>query len=284
MAYLMMFTETQPQPKSFRDDTFAESYEFIACIGEGGYGKVYSAIHHHNQTQHAVKVIPNDKCRHKTYCPCRDTNIPDEVLLWEELDHPGIVKLQAIYYEADSWILVMEYEPQFVDLFYYIDQHGVMTSSEAAHILRQLLDICSYLALQGVDHRDIKDENILYNPSTKQIKLIDFGSASLLTSAQYTFFRGTDVYIPPEFWTKGHYYPCSATVFSIGCLAYILLNGDSPFDKRQDVINFTGKLESLQAYTNLLGEVESDFIKGCLCPDPFLRPSLPELVGHMFLQ
>ena len=33
--------------------------------------------------------------------------------------------------------------------------------------------------------------------------------------------------------------PFSATVFSIGCLAYILLNGDYPFNKRQDIIRTT---------------------------------------------
>ena len=77
----------------------------------------------------------------------------------------GIFPYQDIYYDqADSCILIMEYEPQFVDLFYYIDQHGVMTSSETAHIChpqtapRHLL---LPIALQGVDHRDIKDENIL---------------------------------------------------------------------------------------------------------------------------
>ena len=281
---LMLPSLYQPT-KAFRSDTFLDTYTHTAVVGEGGYGKVYSSTHNINKTTHAVKVIPNHNCRHKTFCPKRDTNVPDEVALWEPLDHQGIVKLQDVFFDNLNWILVMEYDPEFVDLFYYIDQHGVMSSSETAQIIKQLLDICFYLALREVDHKDIKDENILYNPRSKQIKLIDFGSAMPLTTEQYTSFKGTDVYIPPEYWNNNYYYPFPATVFAIGCLSFILLNGDCPFNKREDVKNFDGDIEKLPTFTaKSLGEVEKDFLTGCLRPCPHNRPNLPELVNHKFLQ
>lgn len=43
-----------------------------------------------------------------------------------------------------------------------------------APIIQSLLDCLSYLYDKGVCHRDIKPDNILYDPASGDIKLIDF--------------------------------------------------------------------------------------------------------------
>ena len=45
------------------------------------------------------------------------------------------------------------------------------------NILKQLWNILLLVHHNGVVHRDVKAENILYNPMTNKIKLFDFGCA-----------------------------------------------------------------------------------------------------------
>ena len=45
--------------------------------------------------------------------------------------------------------------------------------------LRQLLNIAASLESMKIIHRDIKPENILFDTSTKNLKVIDFGSAKV---------------------------------------------------------------------------------------------------------
>jgi len=74
----------------------------------------------------------------------------------------------------------------------------------------------------------MKLENILYNPSTGQIKLIDFGFA-LASSGPLLTFCGTPSYMCPEIVKKVAYDGTKADVWSCGVVLYILLMGKMPF-------------------------------------------------------
>ena len=108
--------------------------------------------------------------------------IPDEVTIWEGLEQDEhIVQLVESYLERGHWILVTEYLTGYLDLFDYNITIKKLPLSEVKAILRQVIKTCQRLIEVGVDHRDIKDENLLYNPETRHVKLLDFGSASRIT-------------------------------------------------------------------------------------------------------
>ena len=43
---------------------------------------------------------------------------------------------------------------------------------------------------KGVDHRDIKDENIILNTASGKLNLVDFGSGAFRQNEPYTAFDG----------------------------------------------------------------------------------------------
>ena len=177
--------------------------------------------------------------------------------------------------------IVMEYCTGYVDLFRYIDlQKQFFTEKEAAGIIHQTLSAISYCKAQGVDHRDIKDENILYHPKLKAIKIIDFGSASKLQSGPYKMFRGTDVYIPPEWHLMKQYTANGGAVWAVGCLTFILLNGDSPFDDPEQI-----KYNEQITWKNYnVSAAARRFIRKCLCRDPLERETLNNLPDSRWLR
>jgi serine/threonine protein kinase len=64
----------------------------------------------------------------------------------------------------------------------------------------------SHIHSKGVVHRDIKDENIILDRDTGDIKLIDFGCGTLLKESAYRDFSGTPEFYPPEWFTSKYYH------------------------------------------------------------------------------
>ena len=273
-----------PTPSKRVTESFYNVYNLKQHLGNGGYGMVWACEEKRRPGRlSAVKIISDSKCKRKKFCPSRGCDIPEEVAYWMPLKHPLVVSLKEFYFESSSnhWYLVTEYFHDYHDLFHFIDKNGAFSSRDASLIVNQVVEVCYYLARQGVDHRDIKDENILYNHETKTIKLIDFGSASRLTVESYRSYQGTDVYLPPEYYKHKCYDPFPASVWSIGCLAFVLINGDCPFKTKEEISQY-------KALTWRAAQTESnrqafDFIEMCLEADPNRRIALGALTHHPWL-
>ncbi|HAX80356.1 MAG TPA: serine/threonine protein kinase [Cyanobacteria bacterium UBA11372] len=151
----------------------------------------------------------------------------------KNLEIPGIVRLLCLESYRNSYALVME-DFVGVSLREY-SQKGNLSWEQVLDIALQLTDILYYLHAARVIHKDIKPDNILIHPETKQVKLIDFSIASLLPKETQEIknpnvLEGTLAYLSPEQtgrMNRGIDY--RADFYALGVTLFELFTGELPF-------------------------------------------------------
>ncbi|XP_050983436.1 serine/threonine-protein kinase pim-3 [Labeo rohita] len=201
-------------------------------LGKGGFGSVYAATRLDDGFQVALKFVSN---RNKKFFLIDGYSkpLPLEVALLilasQDPLVPEIVKLLDWDVEPDHYILVLERPMSFVELNWFILRQIMSLEEDVAWvIMRQAVCAAQTCCRCGVLHRDIKMENILINPETLEVKLIDFGCGDFLNDTSYTSFAGTREYCPPEYLMTGEYHGEPVTVWSLGILLFALMCGDFP--------------------------------------------------------
>lgn len=74
--------------------------------------------------------------------------------------------------------------------------------SASIRFFRQIMEALQFVHAHGVVHRDIKDENIVVDTRTLEVKIIDFGSGAPLKETPYSEFEGTDTNIKSAFYQQ----------------------------------------------------------------------------------
>ncbi|KAJ8001606.1 hypothetical protein DPEC_G00171230 [Dallia pectoralis] len=150
-------------------------------------------------------------------------------------DH--IVELLDWFDEPDQIIIIMEHPAPCMDLIdlMYTTTQGALCEDFVRRIWKQAVLACRHCRDRGVLHRDIKAQNLLLQLDTFTVKLVDFGCGDLLQEELYSEYCGTLRYCPPEMLINGTYNGDEATVWSLGILLYLLANGRSPFQNKEQI-------------------------------------------------
>jgi serine/threonine-protein kinase len=219
--------------------TTLAGYEIRGLVGEGGTSSVYRADHPQHGTV-AVKVL-REKLRQDRTAVARFVR---EAQFGGRVVHPNVVKTIEIgeagpgmHFLAIEWV-----NGELLER--YAKKHCPLPPAEVADIVGQIADAVQAAHDVGIVHRDLKPENVMYDPVSRQVKLLDFGIAmdaeqtadERLTRAG--FFVGTLMYVAPEA-LSGELVSPAADQYSLATIAYFLLTACHPYSGKSPREMFT---------------------------------------------
>ncbi|TMS39354.1 hypothetical protein L596_005892 [Steinernema carpocapsae] len=254
---------------------FKKNYKLGPEVGRGGFGTVYSGFRS-DGTPVAVKFVGRNNVTE--FAQLDERPVPLEIVLLSKCTPiEGVVSMLDWFERNDGYVIVMERPSPCTDLFDYISDRGALDETLARNFFKQIVDTAIACAQVGVVHRDIKDENLVVDLRTGNVRLIDFGSGAFLKKELYTDFEGTRVYSPPEWIVNAKYDGLQATVWSLGILLFDMVSGDIPFHRDSDII--CGGLR----WRTQVSEGCRDLIQKCLCYNPNERIALNKIIEHPWL-
>ncbi len=222
-------------------------YEILEKIYSGSRTKVYRATRKSDSRAVVIKFLAAEYPIFNELLQFRN-----QYVITAGLQIPGIVRSLSLEPYRNSYALVME-DFQGISLQKYIqlikqDNYSLDTNllADFLSIILQLVNILHEVSQQRIIHKDIKPANILINPETKQVKLIDFSIASLLPRETQEIkspnvLEGTLAYISPEQtgrMNRGIDY--RSDFYSLGVTCYELLTGELPFksDDAMELVHY----------------------------------------------
>src|ERR1700686_3166353 len=228
-------------------------------VGEGGTSAVYLAEHPNHGTV-ALKVLREKLRQDKTAV----TRFVREAKYGARVKHPNVVETIEIG-ESDNGLhfLAIEWAEGEI-LERYAKQHAPLPKDEVATIVTQIAAGVQAAHDANIVHRDLKPENVMYDPKTRQVKLLDFGIATdtqASTDERLTragFFVGTLMYIAPEA-LSGEIVTAAANQYSLATIAYFLLTRCLPYTAKAPREMFTQLLTMPPIPLKDAGEGNFDF-------------------------
>jgi serine/threonine protein kinase len=211
-----------------------ESWIVTEIHASGGMGVTFLGTEEGNPEHRIVLKMP------LTFDPDIIERFRNEIRVLSELDHPNIVKF------VGSGEVVLEIAGQSCQLPWlameYVAGQSLraklltskrMSWQETFAFLESVLGGLVYLHRRNLCHRDIKPDNLIYDPVTRNWKLVDFGIAkNMVANPQLTMTiaqsdPGALDYMSPE-QIAGEQVDTRSDIYSLGKTAWEALIGQVP--------------------------------------------------------
>ena len=259
--------------------TMLDHYRLGKCLGVGGMGEVYYAVHEVLQTPCAIKIIRPEVAKGNSSVAAR---LIREARMACSVQHDNIVGVLDASATSNLGCpyIVMEYVDG-TSVESYLES-GPMSEEDVISVALGVTEALIAAAKYKIVHRDIKPANIMIN-SRGTVKLADLGIAKSDSAAmggtltQENALLGTPNYAAPEQLRSSHTVDARADIYSLGATMYHLLSGHKPFDG-DTVFNVLAKVvcETPPTFEELGVEVSpalEELIEKMMSKDPEQRPA-----------
>jgi eukaryotic-like serine/threonine-protein kinase len=251
-------------------------------IGSGGFGTVFRGHHALMRRPVAVKLLDPLLANEQSIA-----RFEREVRMTCTLTHPNTIALYDYGHTPDG---LFYYAMEYLDglgLDKLVEDHGRQPEGRVIHILRQVCGSLAEAHAQGLVHRDIKPANIYLTQRggiPDFVKVLDFGLVKArktegeldITGATATL--GTPLYMSPEAVESPHGVGPSADLYSLGCVGYFLLTGETVFtglsigEVMLQQVRSIPERPSARLHQAVSADLE-DLLMSCLAKKPADRPA-----------
>ncbi|KAF0976245.1 hypothetical protein FDP41_004920 [Naegleria fowleri] len=258
-----------------------KDYELLNVLGKGSFGVVFLGYSiHGSKPKVAIKKV--DKELLLTEYNIERLN--SEVMIHMNMKHENIVELFLYFEDYNAYYLVMEW-CENGDMYKFLRKNTRFNEAQTKHYFIQIINALIYLQSFGVLHRDLKLSNMLLTNDYKTLKLSDFGLSTKLDSAdeEQSTILGTPNFMAFEI-VNNKKYGLKADNWSLGCILYSFLVGETPFDEKSRSQTFERIRTLNYNIPDYVSQDAKDLIRLLLHPDPTKRISLIEAKSHPFLR
>ncbi|MEM1264038.1 MAG: serine/threonine-protein kinase [Pseudomonadota bacterium] len=219
--------ETTPSPSGL--PRVIGRYAIEGLLGRGAMGAVYLAVDTRINRSVALKVVNIEREFDATGLDAARARFFQEAESAGRLHHPAVATIFDAGEVGALAYIAMEYVCGRPLSDYRLGEADLSLTT-LIEVVAQAAEALAYAHEQRVIHRDIKPTNLLYDPDTGQLKIMDFGVAQLADAVRTRtgIILGTPVYMAPEQLFGEKLGPFS-DLFSLGVTLYELLTGTVPF-------------------------------------------------------
>jgi serine/threonine-protein kinase len=270
-------------PERYLGQTLGK-YRIESLLGSGGFAWVFKGHDPELEIPVAIKVLKPQFAGDQAVVD----RFKREASTAAKLRHPNIIKIYAVGRENDAVYFVMDYLPS-----------GLATRLEATqslpedYVLRVGVDVARALGFahrEGVIHRDIKVDNILFDSHGNAI-VADFGIARALSG--YTNQTGTNMvvgtpqYFAPE-QARAKPLDGRADLYSLGVTLFRAATGRLPFEGEDWYEIARQHVEepppSPRSFNPALSPEFEAVVLQCMAKTPDERPATGEVLADVITQ
>ncbi|MGD1919429.1 MAG: AAA family ATPase, partial [Pleurocapsa sp.] len=214
------------------------NYLLTEKIYESASSEVYRSVRESDGQAFVLKLLKQDYPS-----PQELTRYRQEYKIVRQLNIDGVIKAYSYESERKNHAIVLEdFDEESLErlmqnsLLSWLVGEFRTKIQEFLHLAIAITEILGQIHAANIIHKDINPSNILLNPKTKEVKIIDFGISTILTVENPilkhpSVLEGTLAYISPEQTGRmNRSLDYRTDFYSLGVTFYELLTGKLPFD------------------------------------------------------
>jgi serine/threonine protein kinase len=149
-----------------------KKYKISKILGRGEFSYVFLGLDEQNNWV-AIKIAINDNGIDEIECLIKLKPICGENILC------FIESFNINFNDVDWLVIVTEFLPGYITIKKFLEEYKY-SKSDLNVIIKKIAETINYIHEFGILHNDLHKENIMINPKTLNIKIIDFGNCSSL--------------------------------------------------------------------------------------------------------